>query len=84
MEKLYALRDIKTGAFDRPVMVSVQIEIERMLVEVVNDPRNQLAKYPEDFELYYLGEYDKQCGRLIQDEPPRFLATLSDYKREEK
>lgn len=32
------------------------------------NPKNYIRKYPEDFDLYYLGKLDKQTGDFVSEE----------------
>lgn len=32
------------------------------------NPKNYIRKYPDDFDLYYLGKFDKQTGKFVSEE----------------
>lgn len=64
--KLLALRDIKANAFLPPICVPNINVFLRDLGAAVNDanPKEAWQKYPEDFELWVIGEYDAEDGHL--------------------
>lgn len=43
------------------------------------NPKNYIRKYPGDFDLFYLGKFDKQTGDFVSvsDEDPIGIASLS-------
>lgn len=74
---IVAIRDRAVDAFFRPVFAptvgaairSFQDEINR------NEPNNELAKHPEDYDLYQLGVFDEETGQFVQaDDQPRQIA----------
>lgn len=56
--------DKKAMFFDSPFCVENDIQAARAFDQAVNDPRSTLSKYPADFALYYLGEYDSGTGAV--------------------
>jgi len=61
----YSLRDIKTDVFAAPFFVPSDGIAYRLLRELVLDKRSDLGKYPEDFTLHQVGEYDTSTAELI-------------------
>lgn len=50
----------------------------------LNDPRHadaDQAKFPEDFAMWHLGDYDSETGIITPLERPVQLAVASDLKR---
>lgn len=68
--KNYALLDHKAGVFLRPFTATNDGEAIRLLTTWVNDKEHNtnINKYPQDFSLHYLGEFDDQIGRFEQQE----------------
>lgn len=67
----YAIYDRKAKAFGELLsFASGEKEAARRWFRdiVLNeDPKNYLAKYPEDFDLYYIGFFDKTQGEFISE-----------------
>lgn len=72
--KMYTIRDAKIGAFRAPFFQNTHGEAERSFMTAVNDPQSQLHAYPEDFDLYYLGDYDDQSGTFQGLDTPQHVA----------
>lgn len=81
--KIVAIRDNAVDAFGQPNFVlntgaairSFGDEIKRKDAS----ESNMLAKHPEDFDLYVLGEFDDQVGEFMTNRPER-IACGRDYK----
>lgn len=64
---LYGIKDTKAMAFNQPfLMVNDQVAI-RSVKAVAADKQTELGKYPEDYELWSLGEYDDKTGIITSD-----------------
>jgi len=84
--KLYAIKDNKVGIYHHPRVYVNQMEATRMLHTAVNDPQIQLSMYPEDFDLYEIGEMDEKTGKIDQkdDQPKHVVSAVSLKKLEAK
>lgn len=71
MRPIYAVKDLATQAFGNPFVTKAQGEALRSFMDEVNaDPaQSQIAKHPEDYELYKLGDYDDENGQINAIEP---------------
>ena len=71
--KAFAIHDQKSKASHTPFFKHTNGEAERDFKTAVNDTTasNNLAKYPEDFDLYHVGEYDDQTGIFTALQTPR-------------
>lgn len=65
LKKVYSVRDAKGDVYNQPFYQNTHGEAERTLVELVKDQRTFVAKYPEDFDLYYLGDFDDKTGMFM-------------------
>lgn len=65
MEKVYSVRDAKAEAFERPWVARTRGEAIRSFSEACNDKQHPYGKYPEDFGLFEIGEFDSESGKLI-------------------
>lgn len=73
---IYALFDSKALAFQRPFFVQTDGVAKRAIFESAQDRNSELHKYPTDYALFYIGEYDDQTGELI-GMGPRNLGLVS-------
>lgn len=57
-----------------PFLQKTHTEAERTCMEAKKDQRSLISKYPEDFSLYYLGEFDDKTGKhKVLDTPQHVL-----------
>lgn len=56
---IFTVRDNKAEAFMRPFFARARGEAIRSFGDEVNTKDTMLNKYPADFELFYLGEFDE-------------------------
>lgn len=75
--KLFAIKDRKSNCFDSQVHSFVNADVAtRWIYQLVHDcmdsesGRNSaIVAYSEDFELYYLGEFNSQTGEIVYTVP---------------
>lgn len=61
MKNLYSIKDTK-GGFYPPQDAENDALAVRGLRSMVNSGKGLIAQYPEDFELWYVGEFDEVTG----------------------
>ena len=81
--KMYALKDVKAGTFMNPWPESGDPQAIRNLTSAVNgDTGQQISQFAEDFDMYYLGEFDQDTGLFLQgNEEPKFIIHASQLKQ---
>lgn len=63
MKKVYAVQDAKAGMFNQPIFLLSDGEALRAFLDACQPGQeSMLSKHPEDFNLYYIGEYDELEG----------------------
>jgi len=80
MRNLYALMDLKSSFFNDPIVVPHEAIIIRQLKTMVNDEKSSLSKYPEDFALFKLAEFDEKSGAFEIEKPPKHVINLATLK----
>lgn len=70
LTKVFAIRDAKAETFGPPFYQGTHGEAERSFRQLVNDEKSNVKPFPEDYDLYYLGEYDNISGKLFPIETP--------------
>jgi len=65
---VFAVYDKKMAEYGPPVAVSHVIEAERWFDSLVNG-EGVVSRYPEDFALYRIGDYDAASGTMTAQAP---------------
>lgn len=78
---IVSVKDTAAQAFGRPIFVPSTAVAVRSFRDEVNrkDSNEDMAKHPEDFELYELGSFDDSNG-VIDVSEPRLVARAKDLK----
>lgn len=71
--KAYAVRDTKSEIYNAPFFQKTHGEAERSFKQLANDTQSMVGRYPEDFDLYYVGEYDDQTGKFKANAAPEHI-----------
>lgn len=73
LHEVYSVRDSKTEVFGQPFLQKAKGEAERSFQALANDPQTFVGKYPDDFDLYYLGQYDDHSGAFNVLQTPKHI-----------
>ena len=79
--KLFTVYDIKADLYLTPFFERNSVNAMRGFEQIVNDANTQFSKYPADFGLYEIAEYDEEKGVVIPYEHNVRLALGSDFAR---
>lgn len=79
---LMTIKDNKAGRFFEPRQYDTQAEGLRAFEAGVNGNGGLLHEYPEDCEVYSLGEYDHRTGLISPD--LQFVCSAISLKREKE
>lgn len=71
--KVFSIRDAKGEIFHPPFYKKTHGEAERDFTTLVGDQNGMVSKYPEDFDLWYLGTFDDQTGKFLTLETPQHV-----------
>lgn len=80
--KVYSVYDVKTEAYLNPFYMKTRGEAVRAWGEVVNDPQTNFCKFPTDYVLYEIGEFDDAKGTIECYEPRIPIGTALEYKKQ--
>lgn len=78
--KMYSVRDGAVDTFMRPWFARSDGEARRGMMDEMSNPQSQLARHPEDFSLFYVGEFDDETGLVSSPLQPVNLGLASSYK----
>lgn len=71
--RAYSIRDQKSEIFNSPFFKNTHGEAERDFRTLVNDDKSTVNKFPEDFDLYYVGDYDNNTGVFAPQSTPQIV-----------
>lgn len=77
---IVSIFDRAAGAFGRPAFVPSKGVAMRSFSEEVNriGDDNMVNKHPDDFDMFYLGEFDDNNALFALSNPPELLARAKD------
>lgn len=78
--KVFSIRDAKAEVYNQPFFKKSHGEAERDFQELVKDEKSWISKYPEDFDLYFVGIYDDQTGLFKSLDTPQHLHKAISFK----
>lgn len=71
--RAYSVRDLKASAFATPFFLSTDAVAIRTFSDAIADKSHPMAAHPEDYQLFYLGEFEDQSGAFERAQSPVFL-----------
>lgn len=77
--KVYVVFDSKTEAFGQPFFMKNKGEAVRGFTEVCNDTSSTIGKYPHDFSLFELGQFDDSSAKFTCHSTPISLGLALEY-----
>lgn len=75
MKKVLAVFDKKTALYDPAGMCRTYGEATRDWDIIRKNPETKIAKFPADFDLYHIADYDEETGKYTNLNPPTQLAS---------
>lgn len=75
--RMYSLFDRKMKEFGAVVLGSNDEVTKRALREGAPQMRGTLKEYPEDFDLYFLGEFEPETGVIVPASPPLVVENVA-------
>lgn len=73
--KVFSVYDVKVGAFLAPFFCRAEGEAVRAFVNAVNAPDHDFMRFPEDYSLFALGEFDEESGMMKLAKAPLQICT---------
>lgn len=64
-QDIYTVYDKKTAAYGNLILASHIGEVTRSIERALGDPESALSKWPSEFQVVILGQYDKSSGKLM-------------------
>lgn len=76
--KLYAVYDKAVGAYMQPFAAHTNAHAIRMFQDTCNDTNTTVNRYPEDYFLDYIADFDEKTGQASGQ--PNRIAKAVDFK----
>lgn len=64
MKKLFVIHDTVAGLFTDPATISSERDAIEAFTQAVNNPQTQYSKFPADFDLILVGEYNEMTSQI--------------------
>lgn len=78
--KVFSIRDAKAEVYHNPWFAKTHAEAERSFASLVRDGKSQVSQFPEDFDLYYVGDFDDQKGVIHSLDTPQHMHKAIQFK----
>jgi len=70
IQKVFVVYDSKVDAYMSPFFMAARGQAIRSFVEIASDKTHNIGKYPADFTLFELGEYDDSSAKFTLHATP--------------
>lgn len=79
---MFSLFDSVAGYWLPPTHAQSRASMIRCASDAVNSGDGNISNHPQDFGLYYVGEFNDSTGELIPAEKPELIINLGELKSE--
>lgn len=79
MYAIVAVYDSAMEAYGRPIFTASQGVALRSFKEEIVNPESQMSRHPEDYSLWYLGEYNETDGSFRSSKPSLIISGQVAY-----
>ncbi len=77
--KVYTVYDTKAEAYIQPFFSPTKGLALRSFQEALIDEKSNISKYPEDFTLFELGEFDQETAKFNLHNTPQSLGVAVEF-----
>lgn len=78
---VFSVYDSKANAYLRPFFTTTKGLALRSFIDAANDPRETINKYPGDYTLFELGEYDDASGTITMHKAHQNMGKANEHIR---
>lgn len=75
----YSIYDRKANCYNIPFFAQTDGVAVRNFQDLVSDSRSTVYRYPDDFSLYKVGEFNETSGALITLDAPSHISNASEF-----
>lgn len=80
--EIYTIYDSATQAYGRPFFLASKGEALRFAIQVSEDPNMLIGRFPDQFTLFRIGQYDDQSAYIDQLETRERIVGFHELKKE--
>lgn len=80
---VFSVYDSKTESYSNPVFDPTIASSLRNFAQACNDPETNLFKYPGDYTLFQIGEFDPSTGKILPLNALKNLGLAIDFKKQQ-
>jgi len=80
--KMFSIRDIKGECFNPPFFSRTHGDAERSFTRLALDPQSTISQFPEDYDLYFIGEYDDENASIVQNGQPKLVMNARQIQKQ--
>lgn len=81
--KAYSIYDRAARAYAQPFFAPSDGVAVRMVDATARDPSTNLARYPQDYMLYWVGSFDDQEGMFTRGDPVQIASVVGLLSEEQ-
>lgn len=78
--KIFTVYDVQAETFGQPFFMQSEGIALRSFHEAALNPESEISKYPDDYVLYAIGEYNDDTGHITPQEPKRLQSAAAAIK----
>lgn len=79
--EIFSIYDSKLGAYNAPFFRRSKGEAERDFARLAQEANSNIAQFPEDFDLFYLGTFDDRVGKTELEPSPKHVIKAATLKQ---
>ena len=82
--KIFSIYDSKAEMYHQPFYMQTQSMAVRQFLDMANDSETMIGKHPEDYTLFYVGEYDDHTASFNLEDTKISLGVASEFVGKEQ
>lgn len=79
MKYLFCIYDSKIPVYEELLALRSKAEAIRMFETTVQTKDNRLNKYPSDYSMFLIGEWDEETGLITSYPAPQHIASALEF-----
>lgn len=79
-QNIYSIRDNSAEVYGELWFEHTHGSAERQLRQLSNDPKSKVCAFPEDYSLYFIGEFDNKTGKFSGPAEPTHIVKAVQLK----
>lgn len=78
-KKMFVVKDTKGEACLSPFIANTSGEAERVFREGYKNQESLISQYPEDYDLYLIGDFDTATGQVVGLDTPHHVMKATQF-----